>query len=70
MWETCVWSLGQEDPLEKEMATHSSTFAWKSPWTEEPAVGCSPWDRKESDTTEQLHIYWFLFTILGHQMSL
>ena len=29
-------SLGQEDPLEKEMATHSSTLAWKSPWTEEP----------------------------------
>ena len=29
-------SLGQEDPLEKEMATHSSTLAWKIPWTEEP----------------------------------
>ena len=36
MWETWVWSLGQEDPLEKEMATHSSTLAWKIPWTEEP----------------------------------
>jgi len=36
MRETCVWSLGQEDPLEKEMATHSSTLAWKIPWTEEP----------------------------------
>ena len=34
MWETRVWSLGQEDPLEKEMATHSSTLAWKIPWTE------------------------------------
>ena len=33
--ETWVWSLGQEDPLEKEMATHSSTLAWKIPWTEE-----------------------------------
>ena len=31
-----VWSLGQEDPLEKEMATHSSIHAWKIPWTEEP----------------------------------
>ena len=31
-----VWSLGQEDPLEKEMATHSSMSAWKIPWTEEP----------------------------------
>jgi len=36
MWETRVQSPGQEDPLEKEMATHSSTFAWKIPWTEEP----------------------------------
>ena len=36
MWETWVQSLGQEDPLEKEMATHSSTLAWKIPWTEEP----------------------------------
>ena len=36
MWETWVQSLGQEDTLEKEMATHSSTFAWKIPWMEEP----------------------------------
>ena len=36
MQETQVQSLGQEDPLEKEMATHSSTIAWKIPWTEEP----------------------------------
>ena len=36
MEETQVQSLGQEDPLEKEMATHSSTLAWKIPWTEEP----------------------------------
>ena len=35
MWETWVRSLGGEDPLEKEMATHSSTLAWKIPWTEE-----------------------------------
>ena len=35
MWETWVRSLGQEDPLEKAMATHSSTLAWKIPWTEE-----------------------------------
>ena len=34
--ETRVRSLGQEDPLEKEMATHSSILAWKVPWTEEP----------------------------------
>ena len=36
MQETWVRSLGQEDPLEKEMATHSSTLAWKIPWTEKP----------------------------------
>ena len=36
MWETRVRSLGQEDPLEKEMEIHSSTLAWKIPWTEEP----------------------------------
>ena len=36
MWETWVRSLGQEDPLEKEMAIHSSTIAWKILWTEEP----------------------------------
>ena len=35
MWETQVWSLGREDPLEKEMATHSGVLAWKIPWTEE-----------------------------------
>ena len=36
MQETWVRSLGQEDPLEKEMATHSNTLAWKIPWTEKP----------------------------------
>ena len=35
VWETQVWFLGQEDPLEKEMATHSSILAWRIPWTEE-----------------------------------
>ena len=35
-WETWVQSLGQDDPLEKEMATHSSILAWKIPWMEEP----------------------------------
>ena len=36
MWETRVRSLGQEDPLEKGMATHSNILAWRIPWTEEP----------------------------------
>ena len=42
MQETLVQSLGQEDPLERGMATHSSAIAWRIPWTEEP-VGYSPW---------------------------
>ena len=37
IWETQVRSLGWEDPLEKEMKTHSNILAWKIPWTEEPA---------------------------------
>ena len=36
LWETLVRSLGWEDPLEKELASHSRTVAWKIPWTEEP----------------------------------
>ena len=50
--ETWVQSLSQEDPLEEGMATHSSVFAWRIPWTEEPGGGCSPWGCRESDTTE------------------
>ena len=42
-WETWIRSLGWEDPLEKEMATHSSTFAWKIPWMEEPGRLQSMW---------------------------
>ena len=53
MQETWVRSLGQEDTLEKEMATHPSILAWRIPSTEEPG-GYSPSGRKESDTTEGL----------------
>ena len=45
MQETQVQSLGWEDPLEKEMATHSSILVWEIPWKEEP-VGYSPWGHK------------------------
>ena len=48
MWETWVRSLGLEDPLEKEMATHSSILAWRIPGTEEPGGLYSPRGRKES----------------------
>ena len=54
MQETRVQSVGREDPLEKEMATHSSTLAWKIPWTEKPG-GLQAMGSKESDTPERLH---------------
>ena len=50
MQETQVQFLGQEDPLEKEMATHSSILPWKSPWTEESG-GLQSMGLQESDTT-------------------
>ena len=53
MQETSVLFLGQEDPLEKGKATHSSILTWRIPWT-------SPWDHKESDTTEQLSLSRYL----------
>ena len=51
MREIRVWSLGWEDTLEKEMATHSSIRAWEIPWTEEPG-GLQSVSHKESDMTE------------------
>ena len=51
MWETPVRSLGQDDPLEKEMATRSSSLAWKTLWTEEPG-GLQSMGHKASDMTE------------------
>ena len=48
MQETWVRSLGREDPLEKEMATHPSILAWRISWTEEPGWLYSPWGRKET----------------------
>ena len=58
MQVTWVQSLGQEDPLEKEMATHSSILAWRIPWTEKPGAGYSPWGGKEQDKTERLHFHF------------
>ena len=57
MQETLVRSLGQEDPLEEKMATHSSILAWRIPWTEESG-GYSPCGREESDMTEWLTLYY------------
>ena len=50
--------MGWEDPLEKEMATHSSILAWRIPWT------VFPWVHKESDTTEQISL-----SLLGFSKS-
>ena len=57
MQETGIQSLGQEDPLQKEMATHSSILAWETPWTEEAGGGGAIVHgvAKVSDTTQQLH---------------
>ena len=51
MQDTWVWSLGQEDPLEESMATHSSILAWRIPWTEEP-------NRLQSVRSEAVHNNW------------
>ena len=52
--ETQVWSLGREDPLEEEMATHSCVLAWKNPKRQRSLASYSPKGCKESDTTEWL----------------
>ena len=59
--------------LQEEMATHSSTLAWKIPWTEELRAGHCPWGRKESGTTEQLPFHFhFLnpYTTTGKTIAL
>ena len=53
MWETWVQSLHQEDSLETELATHSSTIAWKIPRTKELDAGYCPWVHKELGMTER-----------------
>ena len=55
MQESQVQSLGREDPLEKDMATHSSTLAWRS------LVGYSLWGSTELDMTKRLHFFFFFF---------
>ena len=52
MWETWVWSLDWEDPLEEEIIIHFNSFAWRIPWTEEPG-DYSAKDCKESNMTEE-----------------
>ena len=58
--ETQVRSLSWKEPLEEEMATHSSLLAWKIPWTEEPGGLYRPWDHKELDVTASEHTQTYL----------
>ena len=61
MWETQVLSRGQEDPLEKEVATHSSTLAWKIPWMEEPGkLQCIKLQRVTHDRATSLLLHSLL----------
>ena len=60
MQETRVQSLGQKDPLEEELATHSSILAWEISWTEEPG-GLPPRGCKESNLTKRLSLSLFHF---------
>ena len=68
MWETWVRSLGQEDPLEKEMATHSRILAWRIPWMEEPgglqSMGLQSRTRLSNLTSLNYFtiLYWFCHT--------
>ena len=59
MQETWVQSLGQEDPLEKKMATRSTTLAWRIPWREEPGRLQSMGSQRV-DATERLHFHFIL----------
>ena len=77
MQETWVQTLGQEDPLEKEMATHSSIPAWRIPCTEEPG-GLQSMGSQDSDTPERLNHHhrnainrtYFMLSVLPRQPSL
>ena len=67
MQEMRVQSLTWEDPLEKEMVTHSSVLAWEIPWTEEPGRLWSPWGRKRVGhdlvTTTQSHFQVLIYKL-------
>ena len=64
-----VRSLGGEDSLEKEMATHTSILAWEIPCTEEPG-GLSSWGPKESDMAEQLSVHAVFVSGTGSSMCI
>ena len=69
MQETQVQSLGRKDPLEKEMATHSSVLVWRIPWTEEPgglqSMGLRSWTQLSNQAATT--IYFFSLQSLGEE---
>ena len=70
MQETRVWFLGREDPLEKEMAIHSSTLAWKIPWTEEPdRLQSTGSQRVGHDWATSLSLSFYLLNIYHNQLG-
>ena len=79
VWETWVWSLGWEDPLEEIMATHSSVLAWRIPWTEEPGrlqsvgsqrVGHNWASNTHTHTPFIVIVRYWLYSVLLHSISL
>ena len=63
--ETRVRSLGREDPLEKEMATHSSILAWRIPWTEEPGGLQSTGSQRVGHSSLYQNIFFFFFNVVA-----
>ena len=72
-WETQVQSLGQEDPLQKEMATHSSILAWKIPWTEECGTVhgiTESWTRLSDFTLTFFHFHVSVMQMILYAVSI
>ena len=66
MQETRVWSLGQEDPLEKEIVTHNSILAWEILWKEKPGDPESILQREEYDLVTKQQEQWFFIAWLNY----
>ena len=67
MWETWVWSLSWEDPLEEGMATHSSILAWRILWTEEPGGLYCPWGQRDKD--KNIYVYIFRASLVAQRVK-
>ena len=70
MQETRVWSLGGENPLDKEMATNSSTLAWEIPWTEEPGgLQSMGLQKSQAQLSNKTTIYLIIQILLKHDLT-